>query len=513
MVVCPSESQRSDWLTGLAEAGVLQGEGQQEVGGGQTCWGRQLAASSHAPTFLLEVDSDVLLIGKHYIMSTSFPHRALPSYSIHCVAYGIPGTDRGLSSWVRGREGAPPLSCWEYGGVTAGVLASPLDACVLLPSGGGAPRLLSLRQLACALRALPSSRPALPAPALALSLEAGEACLVLRLCARRALLLLATSRHLHLMPHCTRTSAFLPGRRLALPGAPRALTLTAHTALLAAPLPLELDLATLALEEFLDPSDSGLGGLRGRPPLEILRVRDGASDGCAEYLLCYKELGVFVDGYGQKSRARDVTWGHLPLSFVFRKPFLYTFHATCIDILLLDDSSYRQKQGERDDESVSTMSTSSAATERVTIPLLAPKFLGKSSAKGSVYVSTSMDRKSSQVLELYGGDAFKSNLGISLETLNSSSETESSRRAEEPESASVSTAEVEAGTDFLAHIRQKARLLNSIKCEADKVSSVGRLLAGDGSDESELSSSYEEKEREAPVSSDSSRKQVRFHHR
>lgn len=424
---------------------------------------------------------------------------------------------------MRGREGSPSLCCWEHGGVAAGVLAPLLDACVLLPSGGVTPRLLSLRQLACALRALPSSRPTLPAPALALSLEAGEACLALRLCARRALLLLATSCHLHLLPHCARTASFLPGRRLALPGAPRALTLTAHTALLAAPLLLELDLATLALEDFLDPSDPGLGELRGRPPLEIVRVRDGASDGCAEYLLCYKELGVFVDGYGQRSRPRDVTWGHLPLFFVFRKPFLYTFHATCVDILLLDDSSYRQKQGERDDESVSTMSTSSVATERVTIQLAAPKFLGKSSAKGSVYVSTSTDRKSSQVLELYGGDAFKCNLGMSLETLDSSSDADSCRQPEQPEdpeTASVSTAaEEEAGTDFLAHIRQKARLLNSIKSEADKVSSVGGLLAGrargrheEGSDESELSSSYEEREREAPVSSDSSRKQVRFHH-
>lgn len=71
VVVCPSESQRSDWLAGLAEAGVLMqgegaGEGREEDSGGQT-WGRQLVTCSHTPTFLLEVDSDVLLIGKHFL--------------------------------------------------------------------------------------------------------------------------------------------------------------------------------------------------------------------------------------------------------------------------------------------------------------------------------------------------------------------------------------------------------------------------------------------------------------
>lgn len=490
----------------------MGGEELEERDGGHT-WGRNLAVCSHAPTFVLEVDSDVLLIGKHLYKFSWFSLERSPwlfYWDHYVIWFGVPGTDRGLSSWVRGREGAPPLCCWGNGGVAAGVLAPPLDACVLLPSGGAVPRIISLRQLTCALRALPSSRPALSAPALALPLEAGEVCMALRLCARRALLLLATSRHLHLLTHCTRTAAFLPGHRLALPGAPRVLLLTPHTALLTAPLPLELDLATLALEDFLDPSDPGLGSLRARAPLDILRVRDGASDGYAEYLVCYKELGVFVDGYGQRSRGRDVIWGHLPLSFVFRKPFLYTFHTTCVDIFLLEESSFRQKQGERDDESVSTMSTSSATTERVSIPLPGPKFLGKSSAKGSVYVSMWTERKSSQVMELFGGDVVKSNVGISLENLNSSSETESCRQLEEPET------QEEAGTDFLAHIRQKARLLNSIKSESDKVRSVGGLLAGgggreQGSEDSELSSSGEE--REAPLSSDSSRKQVRFHHR
>ena len=44
-------------------------------------------------------------------------------------------------------------------------------------------------------------------------------------------------------------------------------------------------------------------------PVAILAVSE------KEFLLCYHELGVFVDQFGARSRKQDIKWTRLPLAF------------------------------------------------------------------------------------------------------------------------------------------------------------------------------------------------------
>ncbi|XP_037088374.1 citron rho-interacting kinase-like [Pollicipes pollicipes] len=77
----------------------------------------------------------------------------------------------------------------------------------------------------------------------------------------------------------------------------------------------EVDLCNFAIEEFLDSSDASLayivyGTSQMRSfPVAILAVSE------KEYLLCYHELGVFVDQFGSRSRKQDIKWTRLPLAF------------------------------------------------------------------------------------------------------------------------------------------------------------------------------------------------------
>jgi len=74
--------------------------------------------------------------------------------------------------------------------------------------------------------------------------------------------------------------------------------------------------------EFMDRTDPTLYYLQfscetqATYPLSIIDLgkRDDADEDSQEYLLCFSELGVFVDSEGRRSRTEDMVWTKAPKS-------------------------------------------------------------------------------------------------------------------------------------------------------------------------------------------------------
>jgi len=95
-----------------------------------------------------------------------------------------------------------------------------------------------------------------------------------------------------------------------------------------------VDPVTQTLDLFLDPSDKSLAFYsfaavqRQVYPLAMVFLTD-----TEEILLCYSEMGVFVNKKGGRSRPHEIRWGRTPLSFQYQSPFLYVSHFNCIQMI------------------------------------------------------------------------------------------------------------------------------------------------------------------------------------
>lgn len=99
---------------------------------------------------------------------------------------------------------------------------------------------------------------------------------------------------------------------------------TPHTILIGCDAFYEIDIKDFSVEDFLDPTDTSLsflvyGATHLRSfPVSVLQVAPPEYN--PEYLLCFHELGVFVDADGRRTR-EDLKWSRLPLAFgKFRLP-------------------------------------------------------------------------------------------------------------------------------------------------------------------------------------------------
>ncbi|GFT00684.1 hypothetical protein NPIL_303761 [Nephila pilipes] len=99
----------------------------------------------------------------------------------------------------------------------------------------------------------------------------------------------------------------------------------------------ELSLGSYSAKKFLDGSDASLAGLvYGAShfrsfPIAIFQV--SACSQNKEYLLCFHEMGVFVNGNGQRTRPDDMKWSRLPLSFAYRSPYLFITHFNSLEVI------------------------------------------------------------------------------------------------------------------------------------------------------------------------------------
>ncbi|KAL1445341.1 hypothetical protein MTO96_029241, partial [Rhipicephalus appendiculatus] len=111
---------------------------------------------------------------------------------------------------------------------------------------------------------------------------------------------------------------------------------TPYTILIGCDIFYQIDAKDFSVEEFLDPTDHTLSFLTYSAtqlrsfPVSVLQVAPPEYN--PEYLLCFHELGVFVDADGRRTRG-DLKWSRLPLAFAYKSPHLFIQHLNSIEIL------------------------------------------------------------------------------------------------------------------------------------------------------------------------------------
>ncbi|XP_048482527.1 citron rho-interacting kinase [Plutella xylostella] len=258
--------------------------------------------------------------------------------------------------------------------------------------------------------------------------------------------------------------AFTTSRSLTVDRRPSSLLLTPAALYIAGERPLKLKLPSGVLEHFaMENATVSAAAKKHSPPKAILLIREHP----AEILICYNECGVFVDENGKKTRSEEPKWSIAADRFEFVSPFLYIVGSEMIDIVHVNDESYRAPPCTCDTDSVA--SSDCYATEHVFhLKVTDCTFLGKapngiliqSKVGGNLVIST-----------VEGMAAFRS-IGASVESLATISDTkgstvslaqsttdpsteESSRDASRRES--VESREQE--TAFQADIRKRATQL------------------------------------------------------
>ncbi|XP_069684092.1 citron rho-interacting kinase isoform X2 [Periplaneta americana] len=172
----------------------------------------------------------------------------------------------------------------------------------------------------------------------------------------------------------------------------------------------EIDINDFSMEEFLDPSDKSLAhAVFGAQqlhsyPVAILDVTKSRTEE-PEYLLCFSAFGVFVDKFGQRTRLDDIKWSHLPLSFAYRKPYLFIVHFTSVEVMKLSDSSFTRCQ----DDSSSTVNY----PDQTFIELNNPRYLGPAEGQGPAIYVGHCTQSSVEMLLIEGTLACKEEISFS----------------------------------------------------------------------------------------------------
>lgn len=103
---------------------------------------------------------------------------------------------------------------------------------------------------------------------------------------------------------------------------------TPFTAIVSSDKFFEIDLSTLLSEEFLDLSDESLMHTTASRPMNMFAIN------AQEYLMCFKDFGIFVNEFGCKTRSTQLKWTTpSPTAFAYRAPVLYIFDHDGIQLM------------------------------------------------------------------------------------------------------------------------------------------------------------------------------------
>ncbi|XP_065104344.1 citron Rho-interacting kinase isoform X2 [Paramisgurnus dabryanus] len=140
----------------------------------------------------------------------------------------------------------------------------------------------------------------------------------------------------------------------------------------------EIEMKQCVLDEFLDKNDvslasSVLTGSAHSFPIAIVQVSSIPQK--EEYLLCFHEIGVFVDAYGRRSRPDDLKWCRMPLTFAFREPYLFVSYFNSLDVIEIQGHA----------------ALGPPALVHLDIPN--PRYLGPAISSGAIYLASSYQNK------------------------------------------------------------------------------------------------------------------------
>uniref|UniRef100_A0A8C1P044 Citron rho-interacting serine/threonine kinase b n=1 Tax=Cyprinus carpio TaxID=7962 RepID=A0A8C1P044_CYPCA len=140
----------------------------------------------------------------------------------------------------------------------------------------------------------------------------------------------------------------------------------------------EIEMKQCVLDEFLDKNDVSLAsavftGSSHSFPISIVQVSSTPQK--EEYLLCFHEIGVFVDAYGRRSRPDDLKWSRLPLTFAFREPYLFVTNFNSLDVIEIQGHA------------------SLGPPSLVHLDIPNPRYLGPAISSGAIYLASSYQNK------------------------------------------------------------------------------------------------------------------------
>ncbi|XP_051950833.1 citron Rho-interacting kinase-like [Xyrauchen texanus] len=140
----------------------------------------------------------------------------------------------------------------------------------------------------------------------------------------------------------------------------------------------EIEMKQCVLDEFLDKNDVSLAsavftGSSHSFPIAIVQVSSTPQK--EEYLLCFHEIGVFVDGFGHRSRPDDIKWSRLPLTFAFREPYLFVTYFNSLDVIEIQGHAALGPPG------------------LVHLDIPNPRYLGPAISSGAIYLASSYQNK------------------------------------------------------------------------------------------------------------------------
>uniref|UniRef100_A0A182JKQ7 non-specific serine/threonine protein kinase n=1 Tax=Anopheles atroparvus TaxID=41427 RepID=A0A182JKQ7_ANOAO len=223
-----------------------------------------------------------------------------------------------------------------------------------------------------------------------------------------AIAITATSSRIVILKFDVQAGRFKPVRGLDTVLPVSSVLFTKDTAIVGSDKFFEIDLRTYAAEEFLDMSDGSLREIRNCAPLAAFRINS------QEFLLCYREVGIFVDDSGWRSRPDNLNWLQDPVEFYYRESCLFVAHADCVQVMYISKSYMKDlacQQSHADDERRAFVSL------RESPRLLAPLQFSRT----SLYVACECGSEREQEIVLLDGMKALRTVGFSrsLETLSS----------------------------------------------------------------------------------------------
>ncbi|CRL04319.1 CLUMA_CG017414, isoform A [Clunio marinus] len=153
-----------------------------------------------------------------------------------------------------------------------------------------------------------------------------------------AIAIAATNSRIVILKYDAKSGRFKPVRSLDTVTAINSILFTQHSAIVSCDKFFEIDLNSFVAEEFLDMSDQSLRPTKVTQPMNVFRINSN------EFLLCFRDYGVFVDEYGLRSRQENLEWLHSPKEFFYKNYLLFIIHDEMIQILRINNSTKKHEK-------------------------------------------------------------------------------------------------------------------------------------------------------------------------
>lgn len=170
---------------------------------------------------------------------------------------------------------------------------------------------------------------------------------------------------------------------------------TPFTAIVSSDKFFEIDLNTLISEEFIDLSDKSLLHTLSSQPFSTFPINS------QEYLMCFKDFGIFVNEFGCRTRPTELTWSKgVPTAFVYRAPILFIFSENGIQLMRIHKSYTNELNNDETDDD------HNEPLLQTFINLKCSKF-GTNYNKYGVYTLTKLDNGTQQIIQIDGTKALR----------------------------------------------------------------------------------------------------------